>query len=395
MKLIAKLIAGIVAGILLGLTQIDWIVRLAVTVKDLFGGFIHFIVPFIILLFIASGISKLGKESGKLLGATVGTAYVSTLLAGILAFFVASFIMPLVVSTGTVPEEGEGIKGFLDLEIEPVMGVLTALICAFVFGIGMTRVKSDTLMKAFDEGREIIELTIAKVVLPILPFYIAGIFAELAAAGTVFQTLKVFGIVLIVAVLLHWVWLLVLYTLAGLYNRRNPFVLLKNMLPAFFTAIGTMSSAATIPVTLRQAKANQVSDEIANFSIPLCATIHLSGSTITITSCSVAVMALLNEGGIPGFFEMLPFILMLGVIMVAAPGVPGGAVMAAAGILASMLGFNEEAIGLMIALYMAQDSFGTATNVTGDGAIALLLDKYMSSKKAEGWSVSYQSADTE
>jgi len=323
----------------------------------------------------------LGKESGKLLGATVGTAYVSTLLAGILAFLVASFIMPHVASSGTAPEEGEGIKGFLDFEIEPLMGVLTALICAFVFGIGMTRVKSDSLMKVFDEGKSVIELTISKVVIPILPIYIAGIFAELAASGTVFHTLKVFGIVLIVAVLLHWVWLLVLYTVAGLYNRKNPFVLLKNMLPAFFTAIGTMSSAATIPVTLRQTKANQVSEEVANFSIPLCATIHLSGSTITITSCSVAVMAVLSGYSVPGFLEMLPFILMLGVIMVAAPGVPGGAVMAATGILASMLGFDKEAIGLMIALYMAQDSFGTATNVTGDGAIALMLDKYMSSKK--------------
>jgi len=227
LKLIVKLIAGIVAGILLGMTQIEWIVRLAVTVKDLFGGFINFIVPLIILFFIASGISKLGKESGKLLGATVGTAYVSTLLAGILAFLVASFIMPHVASSGTAPEEGEGIKGFLDFEIEPLMGVLTALICAFVFGIGMTRVKSDSLMKVFDEGKSVIELTISKVVIPILPFYIAGIFAELAASGTVFHTLKVFGIVLIVAVLLHWVWLLVLYTVAGLYNRKNPFVLLK------------------------------------------------------------------------------------------------------------------------------------------------------------------------
>ena len=191
MKLIVKLIAGIVAGILLGMTQIEWIVRLAVTVKDLFGGFINFIVPLIILFFIASGISKLGKESGKLLGATVGTAYVSTLLAGILAFLVASFIMPHVASSGTAPEEGEGIKGFLDFEIEPLMGVLTALICAFVFGIGMTRVKSDSLMKVFDEGKSVIELTISKVVIPILPIYIAGIFAELAASGTVFHTLKV------------------------------------------------------------------------------------------------------------------------------------------------------------------------------------------------------------
>lgn len=381
MKLIAKLIGGIVAGILLGLAGIDWITRLAITFKDLFGEFINFSIPLIILFFIASGISKLGNESGKLLGISLGAAYTSTLLAGIGAFFVATFIMPYIASGGAVPEEGKGLEGFFSIQIVPLMDVVTALVLAFVFGVGMAKLNSGVLMKAFDEGKSIIELVLTKIIIPLLPFYIAGIFAELAAAGTVFKTLKVFGIVLVVAALIHWVWLIILYTIAGIYNKRNPFSLLKTMLPAFFTAIGTMSSAATIPVTLRHTKENGVREEIANFSIPLNATIHLSGSTITITSCAIAVMAVMDGYSVPGFFEMLPFILMLGVIMVAAPGVPGGAVMAATGILASMLGFDKEAIGLMIALYMAQDSFGTATNVTGDGALALIIDRFMLTSK--------------
>ncbi|MBA4602112.1 dicarboxylate/amino acid:cation symporter [Thermoactinomyces mirandus] len=381
MKLIAKLVAGIIAGIFIGLAGIDWITRLAITFKDVFGEFINFVIPLIILFFIASGISKLGNESGKLLGISLGAAYTSTLIAGIGAFFVATFIMPFIASGGAVPEEGKGLEGFLTFEIEPLMGVITALVLAFVFGVGIAKLNSQFLMKVFDEGKSIIELVIVKIIIPLLPFYIAGIFAELAAAGTVFNTLKVFGIVLVVAVLTHWVWLFILYTIAGTYNKRNPFSLLKTMLPAFFTALGTMSSAATIPVTLRQTKENGVREEIANFSIPLNATIHLSGSTITITSCSIAVMAVLDGYSIPGFSQMLPFILMLGVVMIAAPGVPGGAVMAATGILASMLGFDKEAIGLMIALYMAQDSFGTATNVTGDGALALIIDKFMATSK--------------
>ena len=214
---------------------------------------------------------------------------------------------------------------------------------------------------------------------PVLPFYIASIFAELTADGTVFDTLKAFGLVLVMAVIVHWLWLIILYLAAGGMTGKNPFTALKNMLPAYFTGLGTMSSAATIPVTVRQTKENKVSEGIADSAVPLCATIHLSGSTITLTMCSVAVMVLSNHLSMPTFGMMLPFILMLGIIMIAAPGVPGGAVMAALGLLGTMLGFDETALGLMIGLYMAQDSFGTAANVTGDGAIALMVDKFMKS----------------
>ncbi|MDQ0352261.1 Na+/H+-dicarboxylate symporter [Alkalibacillus filiformis] len=381
MKLIIKLIAGIILGIIVGLIGIEWLTRSLITFSDLFGQFIEFMIPLIILFFIASGVSKLGQGSGRLVGLTVGTAYTSTILAGIAAFFIATLIMPMVASERSAPEEGSALEGYIDLAIDPLMGVITALILAFTFGIAMAKLNSETLIRVFDEGKSVVELVIVKVIIPLLPFFIAGIFAELASEGTVFDTLRVFGVVLVVAIATHWAWIILQYTAAGLYIGRNPFSLLKTMLPAYFTGLGTMSSAATIPVTLRQSKQNNVREEVANFSVPLSATIHLSGSVITIVSCTVAVMAVLDGYTVPSFFEMLPVIAMLGIIMIAAPGVPGGAIMAAIGILGSMLGFTEAAIALMIALYMAQDSFGTAANVTGDGAIALFVDKFTSKFK--------------
>ncbi|WP_188208176.1 dicarboxylate/amino acid:cation symporter [Alkalibacillus aidingensis] len=381
MKLIAKLVAGIIVGIIVGLMGIEWLTRVLITFSDLFGQFIEFMIPLIILFFIASGVSKLGQESGKLVGLTVGTAYTSTILAGIAAFFVATTLMPMVASERRAPEEGSALEGYIDLAIDPLMGVITALLLAFTFGIAIAKLNSETLIQVFDEGKSVVELIIVKIIIPLLPLFIAGIFAGLASEGTVFETLQVFGVVLVVAIATHWAWIILQYTAAGLYVGRNPFMLLKTMLPAYFTGLGTMSSAATIPVTLKQAKQNKVREEVANFSVPLSATIHLSGSVITIVSCTVAVMTVLDGYSTPGFFEMLPVIAMLGIIMIAAPGVPGGAIMAAIGILGSMLGFTEAAIALMIALYMAQDSFGTAANVTGDGAIALFVDKFTSKFK--------------
>ncbi|WP_096189390.1 dicarboxylate/amino acid:cation symporter [Evansella halocellulosilytica] len=380
MKLIIKLVLGIIIGIAIGLLQIEGLTRVLLTVSDIFGEFIGFMIPLIILFFIASGVSKLGTESGKMVGLTVGTAYTSTFLAGLAAFFIAIIVIPFISSQQTAPEEGAGLTGFLEIQIDPLMGVITALVLAFVFGISMAKLKTNVLINMFDEGKNIVELVIKKIIIPFLPVYIAGIFAGLAAEGTVFETLQVFGIVLLVAILTHWAWLTVQYVVAGIVTKRNPFALLKTMLPAYFTALGTMSSAATIPVTLRQAKENKVKEEVANFSIPLSATIHLSGSVITIVTCTVAVMSVLDGYAIPSIGEMIPVILMLGVIMIAAPGVPGGAIMAAIGVLSSMLGLSEAALGLMIALYMAQDSFGTAANVTGDGAISLIVDKVVSEK---------------
>ncbi|KPZ63325.1 Serine/threonine transporter SstT [Pseudoalteromonas sp. P1-16-1b] len=377
MKLILKLIAGIVAGILVGLYIPLTGVELLYTVKELIGQLISFTIPLIILFFIASGIAGLPKGSGHLLGKTVGFAYGSTIIAGTLAFLLVTAVIPFL--SGGISFEAEAVTevgSFIDLEIPPLMGVMTALVTAFVFGIGMSQLGLDTLKTVSDQGRNIIDGLLSKVIIPALPFYIAGVFAEMTVAGTVVDTLQAFGVVLVAALVMHWLWLSVLYITSGLLLKRNPIELIKNMLPAYFTALGTMSSAATIPVSLQSSKANNVKEDVANFTVPLCATIHLSGSTITIVTCAMAVMFLSPSMEVPSLMAMLPFIMMLGVVMIAAPGAPGGAVMSALGLLTSMLGFNEGAVALMIALYLAQDSFGTACNVTGDGIIALWVDRF-------------------
>lgn len=377
MKLILKLIAGIALGILIGLFAPDWIIRLLLTFKGLFGQLLFFTIPLLILFYITAGIAGLPKASGHLLGRTLATAYLSTIVAGTLAFLVAAMIVPLLATAGgnPPPDAGQALTPFIEMAIPPMLGIMSALAAAFIFGLGIASTGAATLKQFFEEGRDVIEVLLVKLIIPLLPFYIAGVFAELAAAGTVFETLKTFGIILVLAVSLHWLWIAVLYTLAGLRAGASPLSLVRNMMPAYFTALGTMSSAATIPVTLKSVRSNGVREEIASFVVPLCATVHLAGSTITIVSCAVAVMVLHDSLAVPGLMTMVPFILMLGLVMLAAPGVPGGAVMAAVGLLGSMLGFGETAVALMIALYMAQDSFGTACNITGDGAIAVLVDQ--------------------
>lgn len=377
MGLIFKLIAGIVIGSFIGLYAPHWVTQLLLTFKVMFGQLLFFTIPLLILFFITSGIASLPQNSGKLLGRTLGIAYLSTILAGIVAFFAAALVVPLLASSNTdiAGITGVVLEPFIQLDIPPVFGVMTALTLAFIFGLGIAATGSSALKKASDQGRDIIEVLLVKVIIPLLPFYIAGVFAEMAAAGTVFETLKTFGVILLLSISLHWVYIVSMFIIAGIKAGASPIKLIKNMLPAYFTALGTMSSAATIPVTLQCAKNNDVNEDVANFTVPLCATTHLAGSTITIVSCTVAVMVLHGSLAMPSFITILPFIMMLGIVMLAAPGVPGGAVMAAVGLLGSMLGFGETAIALMIALYMAQDSFGTACNVTGDGAIALLVNE--------------------
>ncbi|WP_446890912.1 dicarboxylate/amino acid:cation symporter [Aeromonas veronii] len=377
MKLVLKLIAGILAGLLLGLYAPEWVARVLFTAKTVIGQLITFTIPLIILFFIMSGIASLPKNSGKLLGKTVALSYCSTILAGLFAFTVASHLIPQ-LTTAAEPTTAEAVKlaSYVNLEIPPLFGVMSALAAAFVFGIGISATQATDLRRVADQGRDIIDRLLAKVIIPLLPFYIAGVFVEMTVEGTVFATLKTFGVVLVMAILMHWIWLSVLFIGTGLALGRSPAQLIKNMLPAYFTALGTMSSAATIPVALQSSKNNGVSDGIANFTVPLCATIHLCGSTITLVTCATAVMFLSEHLAIPGIDTMLPFIMMLGVIMIAAPGAPGGGVMSALGLLTSMLGFGEASIALMIALYLAQDSFGTACNVTGDGVIALWADRF-------------------
>lgn len=375
MSLILKLIAGIVLGTLCGLYAPYAVTQILLTFKALFGELLFFTIPLLILFFITSGIAALPRNAGRLLGRSLGLAYFSTLVAGTVAFVVASLLVPMLTSPGiATPATGQvALAPYVELTIPPVFNVMTALALAFIFGIGIAATKSEQMKTLSDQGRDIIQRLLIKIIIPLLPIYIAGVFAEMAASGTVFGTLRTFAVVLLLALVLHWVWIVGLFVLAGIKAGKSPVKLIRNMLPAYFTALGTMSSAATIPVSLQATKNNGVKPDIADFTIPLFATTHLSGSTITIVSCAVAVMAIYNGLDIPSLTIIVPFILMLGIVMLAAPGVPGGAVMSAVGLLGSMLGFSETAVALMIALYMAQDSFGTACNVTCDGALSILV----------------------
>ncbi|ARK20852.1 dicarboxylate/amino acid:cation symporter [Sporosarcina ureae] len=355
-----------------------WFVRLAATFNMLFGGFLNFVVPLIIIAFIAPSIAKLGAGSGKLLGMSAAFAYGSTIIAGLLAYLAATNILPNFIQPTTNTDIAEGAReagvAFFEMEMDPMMGIMTALLMAFLLGIGMAAIKGKTMLSFFDEFNLIIDKVISVVIIPLLPFHIFGIFLNMTYTGEVANVLSVFVFVFIMIIALHLIMLTFQYTVAGTLNKRNPFMLMKTMLPAYLTAIGTQSSAATIPVTLRQAKKTGASERVTNFAVPLFATIHLSGSTITIVSCSIGVM--LMNGFDVSFGAYLQFIFMLGVTMIAAPGVPGGAVVAATGLLTTMLGFTDGMVALMIALYLAQDSFGTATNVTGDGALAMIVDRF-------------------
>ena len=376
MNLIIKLLCGILIGILMGMFAPEIIVRGLITAKFLVSQLIKFTIPLLILFYVTSGIASLPKNSGKLLGKTVGLAYLSTLGAGIIAFLVAKSLFPVLLSgAGELPEAETVLTPFLSLQIPPIMNIMTALTVAFIFGLGISSTSAEQLRKVSDQGRDIIELFLNKVMIPALPFYIAGVFADMTVKGTVFATLQTFSLVLLAVIAMHWFWLSFQFITTGVALKKSPLKILRTMMPAYFTAVGTMSSAATVPVTLQQTKRNGVSNSIANFVVPLCANIHMSGSVISIASVAVAVIIMTGAGPVPSLLEALPFIAMLGVTMVAAPGAPGGAVMASVGLLGSMLGFTEEMIALQIVLHLAQDSFGTACNVTGDGVIALLIDK--------------------
>ncbi|OLQ72859.1 sodium:glutamate symporter [Photobacterium proteolyticum] len=385
MNLIIKLLCGILIGILMGMFSPEIIVQALITVKYLVSQLIKFTIPLLILFYVTSGIASLPKNSGKLLGKTVGLAYLSTLGAGIIAYMVAKSLFPALLSgAGELPEAETVLSPLLALQIPPVMNIMTALSIAFIFGLGISNTGAEQLRKLSDQGRDIIELFLNKVMIPALPFYIAGVFADMTIKGTVFATLKTFSLVLLAVIAMHWFWLSFQFVTAGVALKKSPLTILRTMMPAYFTAVGTMSSAATVPVTLQQTKRNGVSNSIANFVVPLCANIHMSGSVISIASVAVAVIIMTGAGPVPSLLEALPFIAMLGITMVAAPGAPGGAVMASVGLLGSMLGFTEEMIALQIVLHLAQDSFGTACNVTGDGVIALLIDKVSDAPEEAG-----------
>ncbi|BAK97681.1 putative proton/amino acid symporter [Oscillibacter valericigenes Sjm18-20] len=385
-KLLIAIVLGLVIGTIAQKINQPIIIRIGATFNSIFGNFLNFCIPLIIIGFVAPGIADLGEGAGKTLGLTAGIAYLSTLVAGTFAFAVDKTVFPSFLQVGSIVmdnatnAEDTMLKGLFEIEMPPIMGVMTALLIAFILGLGIAVTHNKPLKDVFFGFQGIVEKLVASILIPLLPLHVYGIFANMTYAGTVVEIMSVFIKVFGLIICMHILIIIFQYAIAGTVSKKNPFGLIKNMIPAYFTAIGTQSSAATIPVTVQCTKNNGVSKKIAEFVCPLCATIHLSGSTITLTSCAIAIM-MLNGWDVP-LGQMFPFIMMLGVTMVAAPGVPGGAVMAALGILDTMLGFNDSMLTLMIALYIAQDSFGTACNVTGDGAIAVLMDAVTGNKKS-------------
>jgi len=380
--LLPKIIIAIILGIGAGTISPDMPVRVFVTFNSLFSEFLGFLIPLIIVGLVTPAIADIGKGAGKLLVVTTLLAYGATIFSGFLSYGVSQTIFPSLISSNVQIEqisEAQGIKPFFTVSIPAPLNVMTSLVMAFTLGLGIANLNTQSLKDMFGEFRDIITKTIQVVVLPLLPIYIFGIFFNMTHSGEVFKVLTMFVKIIGVIFVMHIFLLLFQYAIAGIFAKKNPLHLLSRMMPAYFTALGTQSSAATIPVTLRQTILNGVNKDIAGFVIPLCATIHLSGSTMKIVACAIALMMMQGIGY--DFQSIAGFIFMLGITMVAAPGVPGGAIMAALGILSSMLGFDDKSLALMIALYIAMDSFGTACNVTGDGALALIIDKFFGKKE--------------
>ena len=381
--LLPKIIVAIILGICLGMFTPETPVRIFVTFNGLFSEFLGFLIPLIIVGLVTPAIADIGKGAGKMLLVTAMLAYGATIFSGFLTYGVGESLFPSLISDDlklTQISQADGVKPYFTVAIPASLNVMTSLVMAFTFGLGIAHLGTQSLKYVFSEFRDIITMTIQTVILPLLPIYIFGIFFNMTFSGEVFKVLSVFVKIIGVIFIMHIFLLILQYTIASIFVHKNPLRMLGRMMPAYFTALGTQSSAATIPVTMRQTILNGVHKDIAGFVIPLCATIHLSGSTMKIVACALALMMM--QGMAYDFQMIAGFIMMLGITMVAAPGVPGGAIMAALGILSSMLGFDQQALALMIALYIAMDSFGTACNVTGDGALALIVDKCFG-KKAE------------
>jgi len=381
--LLPRVLIAIVLGILLGLVMNESLVRVFVTFNDFFGQLLGFLVPLIIIGLITSAIGEIGNKARQLLLLTVLIAYADTVFSALLTYSTGQLLFPSMMGqtmAASIPEQAQALAPYFKLQIPAMVDVMSALIFAFILGICIAYGQMPTLQAIAREFKEVVTKTISHLLIPMLPLYIFGLFLNMTYSGQVWQVISVFASIIFIIIALHVFILLYEFVIAGIVVHRNPFQLLWNMLPAYMTALGTSSSAATIPVTLRQSQKNGVSEETAGFVVPLCATIHMSGSVMKITSCALAICML--EGMPCDFHLFLEFILMLCIVLVAAPGVPGGSIMAALGPLASILGFNAEQQALMITIYIAMDSFGTACNVTGDGAIALVIDRIRQRKEA-------------
>lgn len=381
MKLLPRILIAIALGIGAGYIAPDWLARIFVTFNGIFSQYLGFIVPLLIVGFVAPAIAELGKSAGKMLLVTAAIAYVFTFMSGAISYATGNILFPSMIQPDTyIASEATStsLAPFFTMAINPLMGVLSALVLAFVLGLGTAQVGNSVLRNGLDGFRDVISWVINKSIIPLLPLYIFGIFMDMTVSGQVGGILMTFVKIIAVIFGLHIFILILEYCIASLFSKRNPFKALWCMMPAYFTALGTSSSAATIPVTLKRAIAMGVNKDVAGFTIPLCATIHMSGSTLKIVACALALM--IAQGHAYDTAMFMGFIAMLGVSIIAAPGVPGGSIMASLGILSSILGFSDADNALMIALYISMDSFGTACNVTGDGAIAQIVDRIFHKK---------------
>ena len=386
-NLLLLIVIAIALGVVGGLILPDWIMRIFSTFSAIFSSFLGFFIPLLILGFVAPAIAEIGNRAGSMLVANVAISYAMTFGTGELAYCVSVNVFPHLLSgaSAVVPDTSAAMapQPYFNIPMEAPITVMGALVLAFVLGFGCAVLpdRTATLRAGIEDFRAIIQLVIMRFIIPLLPLYIYGIFQNMTAEGTVAPILMTFVKIIAVIFVMHIGVLILQYCIASIFSQKNPFKCLKTMLPAYMTALGTQSSAATIPVTLERTIKMGVPANIAGFVIPLCATIHMSGSTLKIVSCAVALMIVRD---IPFDASMFAaFIAMLGITIVAAPGVPGGAIMASLGVLSSILGFTEADNAMMIALYIAMDSFGTACNITGDGAIAQIIARIFPNKNPQ------------
>ncbi|MCX4258676.1 MAG: dicarboxylate/amino acid:cation symporter [Muribaculaceae bacterium] len=386
-SLLLCIFIAIGCGIGCGMFFPMWLSRCFATFNAIFSQFLGFCIPLIILGFVAPAIADIGGRAGKMLLFTAALAYVATMFAGFLSYFTGvtffpSMIQPAEYIAGVESGADAAPAPFFNIEMPPLMAVTSALVIAFVLGLGVAKLtaKDNALHEVLRGFRDVMVKVISGVIIPLLPLYIFGIFLSMTVSGCVGMILSTFIRIIAVIFALHLFLLVFQYSVAALFSRhgKNPLKLLWTMMPAYFTALGTQSSAATIPVTLKQTIKMGVSEPVAGFTVPLCATIHMSGSVLKLVACSLALMMINGIAYDTGTFAY--FIAMLAITIIAAPGVPGGAVMASLGLLSSILGFSEADNALMIALYIAMDSFGTACNVTGDGALSLIVDRFFANK---------------
>lgn len=372
-----QLLLGVIIGIVLGLISNEAVMNVIVTIKFVLGELINFCVPLIVIGFIAPSITKLGKNASRILGVAVLLAYVSSVLAALGSMAAGYGLIPHL----SIVSEVDGLKELpeivFQLEIPQIMSVMSALAFSILIGLAATWTKAETVIRLLDEFQQIVLMIVSKIVIPILPVFIALTFWSLAYEGTITKQLPVFLKVVLIVMVGHFIWMAVLYAVGGIYSGNNPWKVVKHYGPAYITAVGTMSSAATLAVALKCARKSEpvLRDDMVSFGIPLFANIHLCGSVLTEVFFAMTVSQILY-GKLPSVGTMILFCALLGVFAIGAPGVPGGTVMASLGLITGVLGFDATGTALMLTIFALQDSFGTACNVTGDGALTMILTGY-------------------